>query len=90
MELTLIKEHVTNEIIQADKFVGYRPLFEEEPEEPRHKNYLYGMVYPKIGTQGEYYHYNEADPFSKNEGISSFKETDAVVANYRYSYVEGG
>lgn len=46
------------------------------------------MVYPKIGTQGEYYHYNEIDPFIKNEKI--FHESDTVVANYRYSYVEGG
>ena len=66
VEITLIKDHVNNEMSQADNFAGYRPLFEEEPQEPRHKNYLYGMVYPKIGTQGEYYHYNEIDPFMKN------------------------
>lgn len=29
VEITLIKDHVTNEITQANKYGGYRPLFEE-------------------------------------------------------------
>lgn len=29
VEITLIKDHVTNEITQANKYAGYRPLFEE-------------------------------------------------------------
>jgi hypothetical protein len=65
VEITLINEHVANDITQADRHSGYRPLFEEEPEEPRHQNYLYGMVYPKIGNQGEFYHCHSTDPFQK-------------------------
>ncbi len=32
VEITLIKDHVANDMTQADRYSGYRPLFEEEPE----------------------------------------------------------
>ncbi len=50
------------------------------------------MVYPKIGTQAEYYHYNDnTDPFKKtsfdNDNSLIMMENNAVIANHRYSYL---
>jgi hypothetical protein len=48
------------------------------------------MVYPKIGNQGEFYHYHDTDPFQKAENIGDFRQADTVIANHRYSYVDDG